>query len=376
MQIAPLWSSLLSDPGARLQAKAMNGTLAGVVQKSGALSAEAAGLRFDLPLQEPLPCNITGTLSEAQLDTVTGLNPDTKTSLSLRLNNVMIIGLASLDADNKGIALGEITLQAEGQGRNMQIKSLAAKGGVLDVGGEGTLLVGRSAATSRIKLTLQVRPGPNANPNITSLLQLAGEAGCRRPLYLAVIRNPRQTNSQDQEIEMLKRILICAILVAASAALPAWGVELTPFAVRNFSPPALVHGLPVAETARVNHPGQFSSRLGFDISNIATDDDRSGENIVLDGETYVATFGLRYGLAEHLQVGIDLPWVWQSKGFLDGFIENFHDFFGMPNADRNNMSNNNINYAYDSRDGDDFLLDHETSGIGDVRLLGSLAVAG
>jgi type II secretion system protein N len=176
LQIAPLWSSLLSDPGARLQAKAMNGTLAGVVQKSGALSAEAAGLRFDLPLQEPLPCNITGTLSEAQLDTVTGLNPDSKTSLSLRLNNIMIIGLASLDADNKGIPLGEITLQAEGQGRNMQIKSLAAKGGVLDVGGEGTLLVGRSAATSRIKLTLQVGPGPNANPNITSLLSLAGEA--------------------------------------------------------------------------------------------------------------------------------------------------------------------------------------------------------
>jgi type II secretion system protein N len=176
LQIAPLWSSLLSDPGARLQAKGMNGTLAGVVQKSGALSAEAAGLRFDLPLQEPLPCNITGTLSEAQLDTVTGLKPDTKTSLSLRLNNVMIIGLASLDADNKGIPLGEITLQAEGQGRNMQIKSLAAKGGVLDVGGEGTLLVGRSAATSRIKLALQVSPGPNANPTITSMLQLAGEA--------------------------------------------------------------------------------------------------------------------------------------------------------------------------------------------------------
>jgi hypothetical protein len=170
---------------------------------------------------------------------------------------------------------------------------------------------------------------------------------------------------------MLKRILLCVILVAASAAPPAWGVELAPFAVRNFSPPALIHGLPVAETARVNHPGQFSSRLGFDISNIATDDDRSGEKIVLDGETYVATFGLRYGLAEHLQVGIDLPWVWQSKGFLDGFIENFHDFFGMPNADRNNMSNNNINYVYDSRDGDDFLLDHATSGIGDVRLLGS-----
>jgi hypothetical protein len=168
---------------------------------------------------------------------------------------------------------------------------------------------------------------------------------------------------------MFKRILIYAGLITATTVLPAWGVELAPFAVRNFSPPALVHGLPVAESARVNQPDQFSSRLGLDVSNIATDDDRSGENIVLDGETYVANLGLRYGLAKHLQVGIDLPWVWHSKGFLDGFIENFHDLFGMPNADRNNMSRDQINYAYDSNDGDDFLLDHQTNGIGDIRLL-------
>ena len=176
LKIAPLWSSLLSDPGVQVQASAMNGTLAGIVQKSGALNAEAAGLRFDLPLQEPLPCNLTATLSDAKLDTNTGLAPTTKTSVSLRLNDVMITGLASLDADNKGIPLGEITIQAEGKGRNLQIKTLTAKGGVLDVGGEGTLLLGRTPAASRIRLTLQVSPGPNTNPTITSMLQLAGEA--------------------------------------------------------------------------------------------------------------------------------------------------------------------------------------------------------
>ncbi len=176
LKISPLWSSLLSDPAARLQARLMSGTLAGVVQKSGALSFGAAGLRFDLPLQEPLPCNITGTLSEAQIDTATRLNRETKTSLSLRLSDVMIIGLASLDPDNKGIFLGEITLQADGQGRSMQIKSLTTKGGALDIGGDGTLLVGRSAAASRIGITLQIRPGTKANPTITSMLQLAGEA--------------------------------------------------------------------------------------------------------------------------------------------------------------------------------------------------------
>ena len=168
---------------------------------------------------------------------------------------------------------------------------------------------------------------------------------------------------------MLKRILICAILGTTCVVLPAWGVELTPFSVRNLSPPALTKGLPVAESVRLNQPGQTSARLGFDISSIASDNHRDDELIVLDGETYVATLGLRYGLAEHLQVGFDLPWIWQSKGFLDNFIENYHDFFGLPNGDRNNMSNNQINFLYTSSDGDDFLLDHETNSIGDVRLL-------
>ena len=168
---------------------------------------------------------------------------------------------------------------------------------------------------------------------------------------------------------MSLRILIYLILVTVSTALPAWGVELTPFSVRNLSPPALVKGLPVAEPVRLNQPGQSSVRLGFDIANIASNNQRDDELIVLDGETYVATLGLRYGLAEHLQVGFDLPWVWQSKGFLDSFIEDFHDLFGLPNGDRNNMPKDKINYLYSSSDGDDFLLDEEANSIGDIRLL-------
>jgi hypothetical protein len=168
---------------------------------------------------------------------------------------------------------------------------------------------------------------------------------------------------------MSLRILICAMLGMSCVAFPAWGVELSPFSVRNLSPPTLVKGLPVAESVRVNQPGQFSARLGFDISNIASDNSQVDEAIVLDGETYVATIGLRYGLAEHLQIGIDTPWIWQNKGFLDGFIENFHDFFGLPNSDRDNMSKYKINYDYTHSDGDNFHLNDKSNGIGDIRLL-------
>lgn len=168
---------------------------------------------------------------------------------------------------------------------------------------------------------------------------------------------------------MFMRILFGLVLVMASLALPVWGVELTPFLVRNLSPPALIHGLAAAEPARQNVSGQFSARLSQDIVSNATMSDSASESVLLDGESYVTTLGLRYALAERLQIGIDLPWVAHNKGSLDGFIENWHDFFGLPNGDRSRMPDDELSYAYDNVKGDHLLLDNETSGVGDVRLL-------
>ena len=176
LRIAPQWSTLLSgDPGVQLQGRIMDGTFTSGLQKGGAVSARAMGLNFDLPVQEPIPFNIVGTLNEATFDSSIGLSPETKTGLSLQLDAVSILGLEFLKADSKGLSLGEIALEVEGQGRALRINSLTAKGGDLEVDGDGTLQIGRTAATSRIKLALHVRPAPNADPDVAALLQLAGE---------------------------------------------------------------------------------------------------------------------------------------------------------------------------------------------------------
>jgi type II secretion system protein N len=194
LSVSPQWSTLLSgDPGVQLRSRAMFGTITAGLQKGGAISASANGLRFDLPMQKPIPFSIMGTLSEASLDSSTRLGPGTKTGLSLRLADVSILGLEIFQADSPGLSLGEITLELDGQGRALRISALNAKGGDLEVDGNGTLQIGRTAATSRIRLVLQVRPGPNADPNISSLLQLAGEPGPdgRYPLQLiGTLANP------------------------------------------------------------------------------------------------------------------------------------------------------------------------------------------
>ena len=178
LSLSPLWSTLLSsNPGVQLQAELMSGTLTGEILQSGLISAMATGLRFDLPLQKPMAMNITGTLNQANLEAATRLDPETKTVISLQLSDLRISGLDIFKADSPGIAFGEATLEVDGQGRSMKIKTLSARGDDLDIKGDGTLLIGRTSATSRIKLELQVRPGSKADPAIASLLELAGKQG-------------------------------------------------------------------------------------------------------------------------------------------------------------------------------------------------------
>jgi hypothetical protein len=156
--------------------------------------------------------------------------------------------------------------------------------------------------------------------------------------------------------------------VIVTTATSSQALDLTPFPARNLSPTALVHGLSIAESPHLLPTGKTALHTSFDLANNASMNTRGNEEILLDGETYVATLGLRYGLNEQLQVGIDLPWVWHSKGFLDSFIGDWHDFFGLPNGDRDELKNDQLDYRY-LRDAEERLrLQDETDSFGDLRL--------
>lgn len=187
LQISPRWLSLLSkDPGAQIKARLMGGTVTSAWQKSGLISVQAQGLRFDLPLQEPLALQIVGTLDEADLDSGVRLDTDTQTQLALQLSDVSILGLDLAGDGETQIGLGQISLRLAGQGRSIQINSLTAQGGDFDVDGEGSVIIGRTAATSRLRLTLLIRPGPDIDPSLNSLLELTGKpaADGRFPLRI------------------------------------------------------------------------------------------------------------------------------------------------------------------------------------------------
>lgn len=165
--------------------------------------------------------------------------------------------------------------------------------------------------------------------------------------------------------QLLFAFTFCVALISSDSA---WAVELTPFQVRNLAPTALVHGLAIAETPYLLDKGRSSLQTGFELANNATLNRQEGESVTLDGETYVATLRLRYGLSDRLQLGLDLPWVWHSEGVMDGFINDWHDFFGFSNGDRDTLKNNRLDYLYARGGSEGLQLQDEVDGLGDLRL--------
>ncbi len=139
----------------------------------------------------------------------------------------------------------------------------------------------------------------------------------------------------------------------------------TPFHAANRSPVVAVYGLPAASSAELLSAGEWQLGLFADVSNNMTVNSRADEEIMLDGETYRSAVSWQYAFAEGWQLGLELPYITQTGGNLDGFIEGWHKFWGMPNGDRGNYPRDQLHYYYE-KDGRSLLnIDSRESGIGD-----------
>jgi hypothetical protein len=167
-------------------------------------------------------------------------------------------------------------------------------------------------------------------------------------------------------------LLIC-ILLSPLAALAA-DSEITPFKTNNQSPLVQIYGLPHDTGADIVPPGTFHVSLNQDLSSNYAVSSNTREQITLDGETYRLAFAARYGIAPRFEVGVEIPYLFQGGGFLDSFIIDWHNTFGLPQGGRDSAPKNRINYSY-RKDGVQMLLmDHAASGIGDIALTGGFSL--
>lgn len=143
--------------------------------------------------------------------------------------------------------------------------------------------------------------------------------------------------------------------------------DIIPLYSFNQSPLIQIYGIPALGAARVLEKDEKELSLQVHIANNAIDTLNSTEFLVLDGETHRLTFTAREGLANGYEWGVELPYLSHSGGFMDNFIENWHDAFGLPQGKRPNFPPNQINYRY-IRNGSELVrVSRSTEGIGDIR---------
>lgn len=168
----------------------------------------------------------------------------------------------------------------------------------------------------------------------------------------------------------LLRVVPVLVLLLASYPGASWGapLEILPFQTANRNPVTQLFGLPGPGTAILLPHGNTSAELSLDTIQNFSKNSRSGEVTFFDGETYRLNFGLRHGVAPGLEIGFDIPYLSHRGGFLDGFIEGFHDTFALSQSGRDRFPRNQLLYSYIRAGEEEIRIDGSTEGLGDLRL--------
>lgn len=148
-------------------------------------------------------------------------------------------------------------------------------------------------------------------------------------------------------------------------------VEITPFHTQNQSPVVQIFGLPSLGSAAIVAFKKAEGNIILDHASNYVNDSNLRENILLDGESTRLTLEGRYGIARGFEGGVEIPFVVLGGGFLDSFIEGYHNTFGFPQGGRDQAPRNRLFYQY-RRDGQERLhIDTASYGLGDIRLKGA-----
>jgi hypothetical protein len=166
----------------------------------------------------------------------------------------------------------------------------------------------------------------------------------------------------------MRRVLVSAFfLLCCPLTAIADDQSVDSFPLRHHNPFLQIYGLPAFQTAAVASPGGFVVGMSFDIMNDADDTESDTEQLIIDGETTTVALSVRRRILDRLELGIDVPYVRHSGGFLDGFIKDWHDLFGLSNARREGPEDQ-LRHSYVSNGTTLAGLDSSVSGIGDIQL--------
>lgn len=105
----------------------------------------------------------------------------------------------------------------------------------------------------------------------------------------------------------------------------------------------------------------------FFLSNTLHDEAKNNERLIIDSETYRLDLNLQYEIAEWVY-HVQIPILSTNSGFMDETIINWHDALSLPQGNRLNYNNDQLNIQYQINN--EIIIDSQQaySGIGDISL--------
>jgi len=141
-----------------------------------------------------------------------------------------------------------------------------------------------------------------------------------------------------------------------------------PISVRNQNPVYLQNlGLTPRRAEPLPH-GTLETRIDSAYSNMYEYGQDANSMMDLDMEFWRLALHVDYGLTQDLEIGVEIPFVHFNGGFLDSFIQDFHNAFGLPNGGRDQVANNQFSYRFDAGGQTLFNFPAATFGLGDISI--------
>lgn len=133
-------------------------------------------------------------------------------------------------------------------------------------------------------------------------------------------------------------------LLLASAAAHSDQDAGAPFTIRDENPLLAGFGLPSAMPSRVGNG--WTADLDIFWGSTALLQEEGSEAILVDAETREARMTLQGAISDRIGWQVQLPYRYTGGGSLDGFIDSWHDFFGLSEGARTILPNDQTNIVY------------------------------
>ncbi len=169
-------------------------------------------------------------------------------------------------------------------------------------------------------------------------------------------------------------LLCCTLILALTSPVRAKADSLIPFATSNQNPLTAIYGLPATAPAQIVPQDRSEVSLRMDLASNCSLSSNKSETILLDSETTRLALTIKHSLGHELEIGMEIPYVFHNGGFLDDFIRNFHETFGMPTGDREAVDDDQVNYYYAKESDTQLDIDSSQDGLGDLRFMGAWQV--